>query len=378
MDRVREQVVEGGGRGEVIGEPADGELLAVAARVVAALLPAPEQVDEEVAVAEAAREHLGDKVDVRHDARLQNDGHVARVEELDEVGLAVHAIELALRDERHAEALEEDDDDEHDKGGKDVGEVRQLRAVESLAQCTHLVGARHEQVEEGDDRPLELRAAAGVDRRRREALPHNRLAHVRRDEERRAAADAPAALQQLVQQHAHDGGEQQLEHNHSAHEEPDAARLAVHAGRHVRGGLADRDEDCQQLLQCLKERPLLLVLRVVRNDADARDELQDERRGHHRRNAQLHECAAITRQHDTHPVEGVRAVRRPRAVHRDLAANEKDEEGDRRPHDALLDGRQTRRLVYLRQQLQDRLQNVKQTTGHGADERGGREWGWWK
>ena len=54
--------------------------------------------------------------------------------------------------------LEIDDDGEHQEDGEQVGEVRQVRPVESLAKSAHFVLPRGQQVEERDDRALELRA----------------------------------------------------------------------------------------------------------------------------------------------------------------------------------------------------------------------------
>ena len=57
---------------------------------------------------------------------------------------------------------------------------------------------------------LELGAARAADRVGRERLPDDRLADVGRDEERDAAAEAVALLQQLVEADDDDAGEEEL------------------------------------------------------------------------------------------------------------------------------------------------------------------------
>ena len=54
--------------------------------------------------------------------------------------------------------LEIDDDSEHQESGEQVGEVRQVRPVESLAKSAHFVLPSGQQVEERDDGALEFRA----------------------------------------------------------------------------------------------------------------------------------------------------------------------------------------------------------------------------
>ena len=61
------------------------------------------------------------------------------------------------------QCLEVDDDQEDEDGRHDVGDVRQVLAVEGLLERAPLVGAGQDEVEECDERALELGAAAGVD-----------------------------------------------------------------------------------------------------------------------------------------------------------------------------------------------------------------------
>ena len=67
-------------------------------------LPPPDQLHEEVA-AVALVQQLADEVEVGHQRALQDDGHVAGVEELDGVVLLCAAPLLAPHRQVHAEAL---------------------------------------------------------------------------------------------------------------------------------------------------------------------------------------------------------------------------------------------------------------------------------
>ena len=81
------------------------------------------------------------------------------------------ATSWALGDGRWAR-LEVDDDEKDEHGGHHVGEVGQILPVEGLLERLELVVTRHDQVEEGHQRALELSAAARVDGGGRESLPH--------------------------------------------------------------------------------------------------------------------------------------------------------------------------------------------------------------
>ena len=74
--------------------------------------------------------------------------------------------------------LEVYDHTKDDDGGEQVGQVRQVLAVEGLAEGANLVLAGGQKVEESNDGALELCAAAGVDGRRGEGLPDDGLANV--------------------------------------------------------------------------------------------------------------------------------------------------------------------------------------------------------
>ena len=94
--------------------------------------------------------------------------------------------------------LEVNDDSKDKDCCHQVGQVGQVLAVECLAQSSDLVLSGGQQVEERNDRALELGAAAGVDGGRRERLPDDRLADVGGDEQRNARAETVAFLKKLV------------------------------------------------------------------------------------------------------------------------------------------------------------------------------------
>jgi len=74
----------------------------------------------------------------------------------------------------------------------------------------HLVVAGDEEVEEGDDGALKLRAARGGDGVGRKRLPDDGLADVCGDEQADAGAQAVALLQQLVQADDDDARKEKL------------------------------------------------------------------------------------------------------------------------------------------------------------------------
>ena len=68
-------------------------------------------------------------------------------------------------------------------------------------------------------------------------------------------------------------------------------------------------------------------------------DLHDEARSDDGRDAELHQRAAVAREEHTHPIERIGRLVRLAAINRDLAADEEDEEGDRRPQNLLLRAR---------------------------------------
>ena len=79
-------------------------------------------------------------------------------------------------------------------GSHEVGEVRQVLAVEGLSQATDLVTPGSQEMEQGDDGSLELCTTACVDGGRGEALPDDGLTNVGGNEEGDAGAKPVAFL----------------------------------------------------------------------------------------------------------------------------------------------------------------------------------------
>ena len=310
--------------------------------------PLAEQTDEEAAVP-ATREHLGDDHQVGHQRGDDDDGRVRRVEQLDRVDALLAAVLRVLDRQLHAEALEVHHHEEHDHRREQVRDVRQTGAVERVAQRADLVLARDQQVEQRDDRALELLAATVVHRHRRERAPHHRLADVRRDEQRDARAQTVALLQQLVQQQHDDARERQLHHDQRAREPAQLARRTVHARHHVHERRRDAQQNAEQLLHALEQLALLLHALVKHHQLETRQQLHNHTRRHDGADAQLHERATVVlmnrRKHKpvgardgAKPVEGIGGSGVGNAVQRNLAAHQVDEQSHHSPQAALTEG----------------------------------------
>ena len=158
--------------------------------------------------------------------------------------------------------------------GQQAREVGAVGAVEGVLDGADLVPLGEERGHQRHDRALELRARLTCDREGGEGLPGDHLAGVGGDEEGDAgpeavAVDAPGlgALQEVVQEHDHDAGRDELEDDEGRVQ---GAKLrgdvAVHARKDVRDGLAGRDEQGQELLHAVVERLVLLDVRVDRDE----------------------------------------------------------------------------------------------------------------
>lgn len=168
----------------------------------------------------------------------------------------------------HAERLRVHDDGEDDDGREQVHDVGQLRAVQRLLERAGLILAGEQEMEEGDDGALELRAAASGDRGRREGLPDDGIADVGGDEQRDTAAEAPALLKELVEELADEGRDEQLSDDDDAHEQSNGLDIAVHAGQNVRGRLDDGDEQAEELLRAFHDRAVFLVAVIDVDELD--------------------------------------------------------------------------------------------------------------
>lgn len=201
--------------------------------------PNAKQIDEEITL-EFNGQHLRDDVQVGDKGRLQNDGNVGSVEQLDWIAAVLAAITGALDGQIDAETLEIDDDSKHQDGGQQVHQIGQILAIECLAQCTHFIVARGHQMEQSNYGALEFGATSRCHRGGREGLPHDRLAYVGRNEQRNARAQAIALLEQLVEQEHNETGGKQLNDDQQADAGTDFRWITVHAGHHIDNRLSNR------------------------------------------------------------------------------------------------------------------------------------------
>uniref|UniRef100_A0A7S1C9Y9 alanine--tRNA ligase n=1 Tax=Bicosoecida sp. CB-2014 TaxID=1486930 RepID=A0A7S1C9Y9_9STRA len=339
--------------------------------------PRAEQLDEQVA-AVLLEQELRDEVHVGDERGEEDDGDVGRVEQLDRLGVLRLALVLLLHADLDLEALHGHDEHEDGDGGEqvaDVGQVLAVRAVEGVDERALVVGrvGGQQLVEERDDGALELGAARGLaddgaarDGGRREGLPDDALADVGGEEERDARAHAVAAAQHLVQHQHHHASHEQLQDEQDRVAGAHVRDLTEHAGEDVHGALAERDEQAEELLRAVEQHAVLAQRLVDLEDVRAGEQLHDQAGRHQRRDAELHEGAAVRGQDGAHPVEGVVLGGGVDAVQGDLAAHQEDDEGDDRPHHAVLEGHRLGRALALGQHDHRRLQDVEERHGSGA------------
>lgn len=216
-------------------------------------------------------------------------------------------------------------------------------------------------MEEGDDGTLELGAAAGVDGGRGEGLPHDGLADVGGDEQRDAAAEAVALLQKLVEQDDNHAGDDELEDQEEDDAGAEVGGRAVEAGEDVDGGGAGGQDEGEELLGGLVELAVRLEVEVDVDHVGTGEELEDHARGDDGGDAQLHERTTVTGNDHAQPVQRVRVVGGDDAVQGHLAHDEEDEEREGRPHHLLVEGDLGLRLLDLREERHERLDQVKES-----------------
>jgi hypothetical protein len=160
VERIQQNLLQGARRGNVVSQSTNRDSLTSVGTLN--LTPRTQEANEEVG-GESLVQELRDEVQVGHERRLQDDGDVAGVEQLDGVAATLTALFLVLHGNVDTEALQEDDSDEDNSRGQEVGDVGQVGSVESLTQSLGLVGLGDEQVEESNDSTLELHAASSAD-----------------------------------------------------------------------------------------------------------------------------------------------------------------------------------------------------------------------
>ncbi len=271
VDRVEERLLEVERRGHVVGDTGSGvELGRTLTR-----LPNTEKLDKDV-VREAGVQHLADEENVGAQSGLEHNGHVGRVEQTDGVRATHSTLARRLDRDLNAEALEVDNSREDNKGGEQVHDVRQVLAVESLAQSTLLVGPGEKEMEESNDGTLEFRTTTSVDGGGGEGLPHNGLANVRRNEERDTASKAVALLEQLVEENDDQTSHNQLDNQQNTDTSTKVTWLAVETSQDVHTGLSEREDDSEELLSGLVELTVGLEVKVDVNEVGTSEELREE------------------------------------------------------------------------------------------------------
>jgi hypothetical protein len=100
---------------------------------------------------------------------------------------------------------------------------------------------------QGDDSTLKLGTSASVDGGGRESLPDNRLTNVCCDEERDATAETVTLLEELVKKNDNQGGSEKLDNEKNADTGTEIGRQAVETGEDVDTGLAEGEDDGEEL-----------------------------------------------------------------------------------------------------------------------------------
>lgn len=189
-----------------------------------------------------SRTYLGDDVEVGHESGLEDDWDVRGVEELDWVAAVLSTVAGRLDWEVNAESLEVDNHSEHEEGGHQVHQVREVLAVEGFTESTDLVGAGSKKMEEGDNGSFELSSASGVHGSWGECLPDNSLADVGGDEKRNSRSQSVSLLEELVEKKDDKTGDDKLDNDEKANSGSDFRWLSVESRHNVDDGLSDGDD----------------------------------------------------------------------------------------------------------------------------------------
>ena len=269
VDGVEESLLEVQRGGHIVGNTRRGEKLGRALT----RLPDSEELDKQV-VREAGVQHLTDQEDIGRQSGLQHDGHVGGVEETDRVRTTHATLTSGLDRDLNTEALQVDHGSEDQESGQQVHDVGQVLAVESFVQGTLLVGPGQEQVEQGDDGTLELGATTGVDGSRGEGLPDDGLANVGRNEKRDTAAETVALLQKFIQQNDNQTGHNQLDDQENTDTGTEVTRLAIETSQDVDTGLAEGEDNGEELLSSLVQLAVGLEVKVDIDEVGTGKELR--------------------------------------------------------------------------------------------------------
>jgi len=358
VDGVMENVGEGRWGRQVVGNTTDGDGLTLARSGVAC--PGTEQTDEHVG-GEATIEHLRDEIDVADESALEDDGDVAGVEETD--GIRAGSATDLLRAERdvHTEALEVNNDEEHDHSSDEVRHVGQVGAEESFTKSTDLVVASDEQLEESDDSTLKLCATAHVESHGAKSTPDDRLTDVGGDEDGDTTAKTIALLKKLIKAKNDDASKNKLKNDQNAIHNTNLAGLTIHSTKNVGSSLADSDDQTEQLLNAIEKSLLFLVGLIDIDDLATSKKLHNKVRCHKRADTKFHQSTMVRSHDSTKPVERIRTISHVNTIKRDLTADEEDEKSNKSIDHLLLEGNLTSSLFDVRNDSDEGLTDVQKT-----------------
>lgn len=157
-------------------------------------------------------------------------------------------------------------------------------------------------MDKADNGTLELRATASVDSGGRECAPDDRLANVGGDEERDTATKTVALLEKLVKENDNDGGCKKLDDEENADTGAEVSGRTVETSQDVNTGLAERQDDGEELLGSLVELAVRLEVEVDVDEVGSGKKLEDHARGDDGGDTQFHQCSSVTRHHHSQPV----------------------------------------------------------------------------
>lgn len=149
---------------------------------VVEFLPLAQQSNHQVAP-ELLVEQLADEVEVADQGRLQDNGDVASVEQFDGVGPSASSYFLVLDGDVDFEALEVDDDEEHQDGGQQTVDVGQTGTVEGLLDGCQLVTLGGQPVEQGHYCPFVFLSRVSPYSHGGKGFPQDSLTHVHSNEQ---------------------------------------------------------------------------------------------------------------------------------------------------------------------------------------------------
>lgn len=268
VDRVKKSLLEVERRGHVVSDTGGSVKLGGSLT----RLPDSKKLDQKV-VREARVQHLTDEEDVGAQGGLEHNRHVRGVKKTDGVRSTHSTLARGLDRDLHTETLEVDDGGENEDSSQQVHDVREVLAIESLAQSTLLVGPGQQKMEQSDDSTLELGTTASVDGSGRESLPDDRLANVGGDEQRDTASKTVSLLEQLIQKDDNKTSNNKLNNQQDTDTGAKIAWLAIETSQDIDTSLTEGKDDCEKLLGGLVQFTVGLEVKVDIDEVGTSEEL---------------------------------------------------------------------------------------------------------